>query len=96
MTATAPATPEAEVVALRAALAEAGYPDAVVFVDPEHGPTIRRGYVDGPMIPLEVVWRAFVVATPSIPVACWPCWRDGQGRDCTHDRLTSEWPEVTR
>lgn len=98
MTATAPATPEAEVVALRAALAEAGYPDAIVYVGPENGePTIRHAFDDQVLVPMSVAWRAFAVVCPARLVACWACFENPDiVGPCEHDPLTSPWPEVVR
>lgn len=73
---------------MRAALSEAGWPQAEVFV--EYGVVTfwPRG------VPHEVIWRAsvFVAQAECIPVPCWPCWRAAghsqrhrPERGCPHD-----------
>ena len=80
------------------ALAEAGYPDVrVIWWDlPEingwTGPAVAASSA-----PLEVRWRAFAVADTA--PACWPCYSRPEfvdANDCTHNPLTSPWPEVVR
>jgi hypothetical protein len=79
------------------ALAEAGYPDAETMVLADGGIMFLPPY-----LPLEVLWRAGVVSQVEAWFPCWPCYRDADGQfertrgRCTHDPLTSEWPEVIR
>lgn len=97
-------TPEEEVAAVRAALAEAGYPDAVAWPSdhPVYGPTVGVTMVEGPggtNPPWEVVWRALAVAVPHRLLMCWGCWSASTQltpEDCDHDPLTSPWPPVVR
>lgn len=88
-------TPEERVARVRMALAEAGWPDTHVrFADDK---VWVRGQLFGAAdgCPDDVMWRALVVAGE--PAACWPCWIGrSDSSDCTHDPLTSPWPEVVR
>lgn len=77
-------TPNEEVRRVKAALAEAGYPQVSVTYDEDDGEvgvTMRA--------PAEVIWRALAIATPG--VYCWPCWShnqacgDGEPVVCEHD-----------
>lgn len=46
-----------------------------------------------------MAWRAAMIADPTEVRACWPCWEADfwTARErCTHDPLTSPWPEVVR
>lgn len=89
-------SPEERCERVRMALAEAGYPDASVWWDDEF-PATNPGSVrcrNAIPIPLEVTWRAFAIAAPDV-TSCWPCW-DARDPLCTHDPLTSPWPEVVR
>lgn len=91
-------TPEERVRRVKAALAEAGYPDAEVTwgafgVRGMGSPTTPEGTP-----PLDVWWRSLLVARePNLP--CWPCFLD-PGDDwatlmaCDHDPETSPKPEV--
>lgn len=98
MTATAPVSPEAELLALRAALAEAGYPDAIVYYDPEAGEiAVRWRQGDVELVPRSVVWKALQIV--GLVDACWPCWSARILLDdcdsiepCAH----GPWPEVVR
>lgn len=87
-------TPEERVRRVKAALAEAGHPDAVVMPSVE-----PPGVLIGSYEPLEVQWRAAALA--GAVTRCWPCYRAhpiySQSRPpCDHDPLTSPWPEVVR
>lgn len=67
---------------LKAALAEAGYPDAEI-VDVRGQPCVveLRGNVRvGP--PPFVIWKAYAVLGHA--ESCWPCHRDGCSSECTH------------
>lgn len=69
---------------VRAALAEAGYPDADVYAADDTVWSRRNAGV-----PDAVIWRAYAV-TAQPGVVCWPCWtastnNGGYGVDCTHD-----------
>lgn len=95
MTITAPSTPDEQVAAVQAALAEAGYPDAIVFCHPEAGVTVRMAANGVRFVPRSVTWKALLVV--GLPVACWPCWSDlDRTEDCAHDPWAEPWPEVVR
>ena len=61
---------------MKAALSEAGWPQADVFVEKGVVSFWTRG------VPNEVIWRAsvFVAQAEHIPAPCWPCW---QAAGCT-------------
>lgn len=82
-------SPEQRVERVKMALAEAGYPDAEVWV------YNNRIHLIGWM-PKSVAWRASAVAGDVHK--CWPCFDADPCAtvDCPHDPLTSEWPEVVR
>lgn len=87
-------TPEERSARVRMAMAEAGYPDSGVSVDPEDSEV----GVCQPNAPLSTIWRAFFVADPA-GACCWPCFAhnyDGGDLDCTHDARTAPQPEVVR
>lgn len=64
---------------VRAALAEAGYPNAKV-TGPDDAPNVLLGTA-ADAVPDRVCWMAFYVA--GFPEqACWPCWSEGY--ECTH------------
>lgn len=93
-------TPEERVRRVKAALAEAGYPDAEVWWGSSRvwtGPVCDVS--DAPQSPW---WRALAVSGHA-PLPCWPCfisdeyWEcDDPKAFCDHDPLTSPWPEVVR
>lgn len=78
---------------VRAALAEAGYPNARVESDID-GPSIGLGQrADEGEVPERVAWRAHVVAGND--ASCWACWNlgydpgclQGSVEDCGLDRM---------
>lgn len=83
-------TPEERVRRVKAALAEAGYPDAPVWIEQD------RIHFESGVIPRAVAWRAAAVVGDTHK--CWPCFdADPHAQiDCPHDPLTSPWPEVVR
>lgn len=89
--------PAEQVRRVKAALAEAGHPDAIVMwgrmSNGEHGLLLSCSCA--PCVPPGVFWRALVVADPEGTMAgrCWPCHRDGRW-DCTHDYRTEPWPAL--
>lgn len=97
-------TPEAQVEALKAALAEAGYPDAPVTLSyttiatrpnldiPEGEPRITTFRRPGDVDMLAATWRARAIVGYRW-LRCWPCYRDGEPR-CDHDWRTAEQPPV--
>lgn len=79
---------------VRAALAEAGYPDAHVWKN-------HLGDVEVDLLPTrngvssEACWMAFFVC--GMVETCWPCWEAGWSDvECTHDLATSPRPRLTR
>jgi hypothetical protein len=78
---------------VRAAIAEAGYPDVAKSVtwdsDEPAGPSVPLG-PDG--VPDAVCWMAFHVSRLSH--CCWSCWRDCEFDTCDHDPYASELPDM--
>lgn len=90
-------TPEQQVDAVKAALAEAGYPDAYVVWGDD------RPYLGmDENVPMDVWWRARALTVfPLRPHApCWPCQEayclglSAQSQTCTHDWRSEPWPPV--
>ena len=84
-------TPEQRCERVRRCLAEAGYPDAEVWNEDGFVATWQDE------VPTAVSWRAWFVA--GVQTRCWPCaerWPDAPDmtEPCTHDPLTSPWPDV--
>jgi hypothetical protein len=78
-------SPERRAEMVRMALAEAGWPDAVVDVHPDGYPMLLTGTA-----PRAVWWTAtaIVAMAHGIEGRCWPCWQDGLSRPgvhCGHD-----------
>ena len=71
---------------LRAALTEAGYPNATVF-GPADDPQIALSGPDG--VPDHVCWQAFEVLSRITGTfhACFECWDQDQADTCTHERV---------
>lgn len=86
--------PEERARRVKAALAEAGYPNDKPFVYEEpDGSRIVRITGDAPP---ETRWRAWALAGEP-DLICWQCYIGGVvWPDCAHDPLTSPWPEVVR
>jgi hypothetical protein len=87
-------TPDEQVFAVKAALAEAGYPDAVVWWNDD--PALAHiGTTTTPTIPPGVWWR--VHALLGRVNRCWPCYKatlyDRHG-ECNHDWRAEPWPPV--
>lgn len=81
-----------------AALAEAGFPDAVLF---------HTGWCGGGRpavqcedeVPREAFWRACAIVAMKYgwENACFDCWSSGLfANQCDHDVRMDEWPEVPR
>lgn len=92
-------TPDERVERVRAALFKAGYPDVEVVWSENPGepwPGAVSIWFGRPGAPTEAVaWRALML-TEGMEV-CWPCWSEGgDAESCTHDPLTSPWPEAVR
>lgn len=92
-------SPEEQMRRVKAALAEAGYPNAAVRwdVDYENGgsPAVRIGFEkDDGEVPEEVCWKAFIVAGLE-DVPCFECWSMGfldfmpEDYVCTHESARS-------
>lgn len=85
---------------VEAALAEAGYPDAGVYVAPSGDGT--SVWIEGDSCPPEAMWTAFLIAGSYVDanqtLSCWSCWSGGLGsiRDCDHDPWMSERPRLER
>lgn len=73
---------------LRAALAEAGYPNALVHGS-EDDPMIRLSGERG--VPEAVCWRAHALVHPESTI-CWSCWSTGEPDPCTHPVVVSDAP----
>lgn len=75
---------------VKAALAEAGYPNAHVYINPNGRvqTTARQ--------PWEVSWRAGALVAPMVGkhMPCWPCWSTFKGDDCDHDTFDGAPPVV--
>lgn len=75
---------------IKAAMAEAGYPLAIV--------SIRDGYpcYVGGSVPLDVAWRAGALVAPLFgrEAACFPCWRIYRTPECDHDTWDNAPPVV--
>ena len=73
---------------VKAALAEAGWPDAQIR---------PYGFLIG-CAPDEVMWRAYRLS--GVGRSCWPCFEGGgitpDGKPCDHDWRTEPWPPVVR
>lgn len=92
-------TPEERVRRVKAALAEAGYPNVAVAWSEEHEEVVAPGMYGA--VPTAVWWRAKAIA--DAVTRCWACFspepwipRALAPEPCTHDPLTSPWPEVVR
>jgi len=76
---------------VKAALAEAGYPDVFVYVRKDGVPAVAAY-----SLPPEVFWRAKAVAVPAWP--CWRCWvaadYDSVRTDCQHSTWDGAPPVV--
>lgn len=86
-------SPEERCERVRMALAEVGLGRVPVYPRPDGlvGVTRPRG------VSKESVWRAGAITGSG--QRCWPCYRDDPEALrplCTHDPLTSPWPEVVR
>lgn len=98
---TTPMTPEQQVDAVKAALAEAGYPNARVSwsarLDATEGVTVWLCSVDR-----GTAWRALTLVKERLglvdDIRCWPCSLGSSRRmfTCTHDYRSEPWPEVVR
>lgn len=101
-------TPTEQVEAVKAALAEAGYPDAVVewtvpntrlVADEPTGTSlpVLRTIGAPPLGLLGAYWRACrLVGTAELRglvPRCWPCYRDSKS-SCTHDWRTEPGPPL--
>lgn len=76
---TALLTIDEQVRRLRAALAEAGYPNAIVqFWPGEDDPRVGLGKEGDPTD--YVCWKAYAVT--GLSHCCWACWDADTGQDC--------------
>lgn len=90
---TPPLDPEERVRRVKAALAEAGWPDTKVsWSESDDSPSVLLSGEFG--VPDPVFWRGMAICDEML--CCWPCWQSWNPEDCTHDPLTSPWPEVIR
>lgn len=91
-------TPEDRVRRVGAALAEAGYPQAAVAWNTEYQEVVAPGMYG--LVPTSVWWRAKAIS--DVVNRCWACFSQAPTLPqidvgpCTHDPLTSPWPEVVR
>lgn len=66
---------------VKAALAEAGYPNADVS-GPDYDPSVPISPSGGRGgAPAEVLWRAFRICSER-PTPCFTCWEVGYGDEC--------------
>lgn len=88
----------AAVEMVRAALAEAGYPDALIY-ETVWG---DAAFVASANVPMEAYWRAGAILGPAqgYTMTCWPCWKangySGEGLlgRCQHDTWDNAPPVV--
>jgi hypothetical protein len=93
-------TPEQQVDAVRAALAEAGYPNVHVWLATTPITGVARPHADAWAVSGETYWRAMAVV--GLVTTCWPCWSSWsaagrpkhENNPCTHDYRTEPWPPV--